>query len=109
MRGLVQLVPRELLRQEIVAAGLGDELRKGRGIAEDIGQPDILGLVSKLLHEEALAMQQLADQRFARRQVAVWLDPHRADRFPLPDGDLLAHPPVDVGIGLFHPRVLGRL
>src|SRR2546426_8008335 len=86
---LVGVVPRQLLGQEEVAPRLGDKLRQRRRIAEDVWQPELLGVVSELLHEEPLAMKELANQCLSGGQVAVGLNPIQPTRFPLAGSDLL--------------------
>ena len=56
------------------------DLGQGGGIAEHVGQPDVVGLDPELLEVEALAVDDLADQRLARRNVAVRLHPHAPGR-----------------------------
>ena len=53
-------------------------------------------------------MDELADQRLARGEVAVGLDPHAALRLPAAGGDGLLHAGEQLGIELFHPGVMLR-
>ena len=106
---LVGVIPRELLGEEVIAARARHQLRQVAWIAEHVGQPQDFRFVTELVHEKAFAMQQLAHQRLTRREVAVCLDPHRADRFPLAGRDAFLDAAIQVWVGLFHPLVLGRL
>ena len=106
---LVGVVPGKLLGQEVVAPRLLDQLGEVAGISEDVRQPQDARLVAELLHEVALAVQKLAHQRLAGRQVAVGLHPHRADRLPLAGRRLRLDPPVQVRVRLLHPFVLRGL
>ena len=101
--------PRQFLGHKIGHAGLRQELRQRPRIAEHIRHPQAVGIPPELLAEEPLAVKDLADQRFAGRQVGVGLDPHRALDFPPSLGDA----PLDCGIKLrvvpLYPLVLLRL
>ena len=61
--GRVGVVPGQFLGQEVVAARLFDQLRQVARVAEHVGQPKDPRLITELVHEEALAVQQLADER----------------------------------------------
>ncbi len=102
----VGLVPGDLLGEEPVHPGEQRQLREGGGVAEGVRQPHPLALHAELLGEEALAVHQLTGQRLAAGQVAVRLDPHSADRRPLPGPCRLLHPPVDLRPAVPHPGVL---
>ena len=58
----------------------------GARVAEHVRQPQLRAAAAELALEEPLAVQQLAHQRLAGRQVGVRLDPGAADRDPLPRG-----------------------
>jgi hypothetical protein len=62
---LVGVVPRELLGEEVVASCLSHELRQRAGVAEDVGEPELLRLVAELPHEIPLTVKELPRQRFA--------------------------------------------
>ncbi len=90
-------------------AALLEDLRQHAVVAETVhavthraGQP-------KFLFEIALAVQPLAHERLARRDIAVRLDPPAAGQLPAPFG----HPPAYLGehgrVGLLDPLVKGRL
>ena len=102
----VVLVPGQLLGQEAVDAGLAHDLGKVGRVPEDVGQPYLGRVPPELPGEEALAVEDLAHERLARRDVAVGLDPHAPDRLELSAFDLLLHAAVEVRVPVFHPRVL---
>ncbi len=89
----VVLVPAQLDGEEVVQAGLLDELRQRPGVAEDIRQPQHgrLRVRAEVLAEIAAPQQKLARQRLRAAQVAVGLNPHAADGLPAP----LRHPRAD--------------
>ena len=99
----VVLVPGQLLGEEPSNAAALHDLGERRGIAEDIGQPHVLGLDAELLPMELLAVEDLADERFARGDVAVGLDPHAAGRLEPALGDPRLHPIPQIGIVVTHP------
>ena len=76
------------------------------GVAERVGQPDVLRLDAELLQEEPLAGHHLPGHRLAAGHVGVGLDPHPADRHELPGRDLLADAVEQLGVELLHPGVL---
>ena len=103
---LVEAVPRQLLREEARDAGLAQDLRELPGVAECVRAPELAVAPAELALEPALAVQELAHERLARRQVAVGLDPAAADRHELTALDGRAQPPPQLGIALLDPRVL---
>ena len=82
--GLVEAVPRELLREEARDAGAAHQLRQLAVVAERVRAPELAcsGAPNSLL-EEALAVQELPHERLAGGDVAVGLDPAAADRHEL--------------------------
>ena len=97
--GPVEAVPRELLREEARDARLAQDLRQLARVAERVGAPELAVTTPELALEPALAVQELAHERLARRQVAVGLDPAAADGHPLPALDRRPDP---------RPRAPGR-
>ncbi len=106
----VVLVPGELLGQEPPDPAQSHDLREGGRIAEDIGQPHIIGLDPAFIEVEALAVHDLTDERLTRRDVAIGLHPHASGGFepalvyaflePLPQvGVVLGHPGQMLGLG----------
>jgi hypothetical protein len=79
VREVVDLVPRDLLREEPARAREPRELRQRRGVAERVRQPDLLAPVPERLVEVGSALDQLADHRLAAGQVGIGLHPHAAD------------------------------
>ena len=73
-------------------------------LCEDSGQAD-----PQVWNVYQHPVQNLPYERFAGNQVAIRLDPHRADRLPLTAADGLLDAFPDGGIVLPHPRVLLRL
>ncbi len=104
----VVLVPGELLGEEPPDAALLHDLGQRGRIAEHVGQPHIVGLDSQFIEVEAFAVDDLADQRFARRNIAVGFDPHASGRLEPAFGDPGFHPLPKLGIVVAHPgEVLG--
>jgi len=87
VRELVELAPRNLLGEEVVAAGLPDDLRHGGGVTEHVRQPEVLHVEAEFVHVIVLAVQELADHRLAGDDVAVGFDPHAALKLPASFGD----------------------
>ena len=86
---------------------LHDLGQRGR-VAEHVGQPDVVGLDPQFVEVEPLAVDDLADQRLARGDVAVGLDPHAPGRLEASLGDPDLHPLPQLGVVLAHPgQVLG--
>ena len=106
VREAVDLAPRHLLGQEPGDPGLAQDLRQRGAVAEHVWQPQVGGLPAELLDEEALAVDDLAHQGLARRDVAVGLHPHAADRLELAAFDLLPDALVEAGVTVLDPRVL---
>ncbi len=102
----VLLVPRQLLRDEAGHPTLCEHLRQARGIAEHVGDPHLVAAAAETLLEVALAVHDLTDEALPRRQVHVRLDPHPADRDPLPALDALDDLREQLGMTLLHPGVL---
>ncbi len=96
VRNFVELVPRHFGRHEIADAAFFHNLGQRAAEAERIRQPEDPAVHAELLAEEAFAKQNLPHQRFARRQVAVGLQPHGALRLPT----ALPHALFDSGIYL---------
>jgi hypothetical protein len=94
----VDLVPRHLLGQEPADPRQGKDLREVGRVAEHVRQPQAAGLHVHLVGEEALAVDDLADERLAAREVAVRLDPHAPHHLELSLRDLLADPVVETGV-----------
>ena len=104
----VVLVPGQLLGEEPPDAAPPHDLGQGGRVAEDVGQPDVLGLDPELAQIEPLAVEDLADQRLPRGDVAVGFDPHAAGRLQTAFGDPHLHPLPEVGVVVTHPgQVLG--
>ena len=82
MREGVDLAPGDLLREEVVAVRLADDLRQGGGVAEHVRNPQVADVHAEVVHEEILAVEELADHRFAGDQIAVGFDPPAALKLP---------------------------
>ncbi len=109
VREAVLLVPAELLGDEAVAPAGAEDLRRGGRVAEHVGDPNLGAAHTEARLEVALAVHQLAHQALPARQVHVGLDPHPADRLPLPAGDLGGDPLEQLRGAFLDPRVLRRL
>ena len=107
--GFVEVVPRQLLGEKVADAGLAHDLRQLAVIPEHVRVPELAAEGAELALEEALAVQELAAERLARRDVAVGLHPGAAHGHPLPGVELLLDPVVQVRVALFHGGVLGGL
>src|SRR5690554_1004677 len=91
IRQAVELVPANLVRDEVSNAGARDQLRQRPGITKRVGQPENRRLdVAKALPEISPAKQKLPHQRFGPAGVAIRLDPRTADHFPAALGHALA-------------------
>ncbi len=101
--------PEDLLRGEVLDAAAAHDLRQRAGVAEDVGQPQQLAVDAELLLEEALAVDELADQALAAGDVGVGLDPRRPLRDELARRRGLLDPRVDVGVALLQHPVEVRL
>jgi hypothetical protein len=106
VREFVELVPRDLLCQEVVDVELRQDLRQSRGVTEHVREPHIVGFVSELLAEILLAIEELAHHRLGTSQVTVGLYPHGPDGFPLTSLDGLLDSVEEGGILFFYPFVL---
>jgi len=72
------VLPHDLLRAEVLQPAALHDLGQRRGIAEHIGFPEDLAVDAELVLEEALAVDELADETLAGGDVRVRLDPRRA-------------------------------
>ena len=106
VRRRVEPVPRELLCEEAPDPGAAHDLRELAVVAEDVGVPELAAAAPELALEEPLAVQELADERLARRQVAVGLDPRAADGHPPARLGVREDPAIEVGAPLADPVVL---
>ena len=86
-----------------------EQLRQGSAVAEHIRLPQRHRLLAELLAEEALAVEDLPDQRLAAGDVDVGFDPHRPLHLPAPFGDTVLDPFVERGVVLLDPCILLRL
>ena len=108
-RQLVELVPGDLGGHEVVDAALAQDLRQGRGIAEDVGQPEDLVVLAELVAEELFAVEELPHHALARDEVAVGLQPHAALDLPAALSDALLDLFKEIGIALLDEGVELRL
>ena len=86
-----------------------EQLRQGPAVAEHIRLPQRHRLLAELRAEEALAIEDLPDQRLAAGDVDVGFDPHRPLHLPPPFGDPLFDALVERGVVLLDPCILLRL
>jgi len=93
--GLVEAIPRQLLRQETADAAFTHDLRQLAVVPEDIGVPELETAVAELPLEEPLTVQELAQERLAGGDVAIRLDPVRVE------ADDNAHVLLDFGDSRF--------
>src|SRR4051812_23663119 len=80
---LVELVPRQLLRQESRDAREVHDLRQLAVVSEHVGVPELLAANAKLALEISLAEEELPAERFTRWDIAIRFDPRPADDNPL--------------------------
>src|SRR4030081_405535 len=99
----VKLLPSDLRRHEDRKIAPAHNLWQRGTIAKDIWQPDMPGLDTKFLLPEVRPMQNLADERLARRKIAVGFNPHRAYRLKTSLRDTLFHPLIEFRNVLFEP------
>ena len=90
--------PVDFRRGEVFHAAASHNLRHLPGIAEHIRQPKQLALDAKLLAEEPLAVDELANQRLAAGDIRVRLDPGGAVGDDRAVGDSLLDPLVQFRI-----------
>ncbi len=74
--------PEQLLRDEIIHAGLFIDLRQLIVVAERIRIPSDSYIHAEILLKIALAHQNLPYQRFAVGHIEVGFHPHAADNLP---------------------------
>ena len=108
VRKAVGLVPRDLLREEVLGACGSRDLRDGGREAEGVGQPHLARVHPELVAEESRPLDELPHQRLAADQVRVGLDPHPADRHEPTLGDARPGCARRAQDRTLHPRVLLR-
>ena len=96
----VGIVPAQLAGDKILQPRLVHHLRQVGRIAECIGQPDRLGVNTKLFDVETAAAHDLPDQRLARDDIDVRLHPHGALNFELARFDAFLETAPDLRIVL---------
>ena len=101
--------PAQLTGHKVIHVAQLHDLRQRGGIAEHVRQPEDAVVLAEFLAEELLAIQELAYQRFARRDVAVGLDPHAAFRLPAAIGNRLLDALVQFRRVLLHKLIQDRL
>lgn len=75
-RELVELVPRDLLREKVVATGEARELRDLGIVPERVGEPERAAVRTEPRLEVPLTEQELANERFSRGEKLIRFDPH---------------------------------
>ncbi len=80
----VAFVPADFRSDERFHTAFLENLRQRGGIPKHIGQPKHLAVCAEFFFKERLAVQNLPHQAFARRKIAVCLNPHGAFDFPAP-------------------------
>ncbi len=103
---VVDVVPAQLLGQEAVHASEAAELRDLGRVSERVRQPEGLGAGAKVALEEALAVEELADEGLAAGHVGVVLDPAASDGVEAALGHLHLDAVPDGGVELLQPFVL---
>ena len=101
----ILLAPVELDGEEAGQPGPAQELRDAAGEAEDVGEPGDGRALAEPALEGALAVEELAHERFAAGDLAVRLNPGAADRLPPPLRDPLLDPGEEVWRVLLDPGV----
>ena len=104
--GFVETIPRKLLRQEAFDSRQSHNLRKLPVVAKNVGIPELFATNSKFAIEIPLPDEELPAQRFARRDIAVRLNPCAAHHDPLPGFYSLLDAAVQIGIAILYHRVL---
>src|SRR5215211_6847711 len=108
VRRLGELVPGQLLGEEAVDPRAAQDLRDLAVVAERVRGPELAAARAEALLQVALAVENLAHERLARRQVEVWLHPRAADDLPAALAHALAQPLVELGRVLLEPGVVLR-
>src|ERR687897_910137 len=85
------------------------ELGQLAAVAERVRAPELAAAEAELLLEEALAVEEVAEQRLAGGEVAIGLDPRAADRDEPTGGDLLPDARPEPGLALADPVVVDGL
>ena len=80
VREVVDVVPAELLSKESGHTGESADLRQLGRVTKGVRQPEGCAALAKTALKEALAKDELANQRLAAGHVGVMLDPATADR-----------------------------
>ena len=105
----VDLVPGDLLGEEVVLPGERSDLRQRGGVAEGVRQPGLPCLDPELLEEEPLAGDELAGHGLGAGHVRVRLDPHAAHRHEAPGGDVAPDAGEQLRVAVLQPgELLGR-
>ncbi len=87
----VEFVPAEFLGEEAVDVGGSEDLGKVARVSERVREPAVDRLDAVMLEEESLPEDELASERFTRREIGVRLHPHAPDRLELAGADEVLH------------------
>ncbi len=109
MGEIVELIPRDLLREEVGHSRLAQDLGQRGRVSEDIGKPQVVRNDAELVAEEVLAMENLPHERLSGCEVAVGLDPHAALNLPATLRYRLLHALIQFGISHLDKGVVLRL
>ncbi|KXK10557.1 MAG: hypothetical protein UZ18_ATM001002446, partial [Armatimonadetes bacterium OLB18] len=109
VRELVELVPTDLLRQEVLDAELNEDLRQRGGVSEHVGKPHIDRRDSQLFAKVLSTVKELPHQGLPAGQVAVGFDPHGPNRLPSALSGRVADALEELGVFGFDPLVLRGL
>jgi len=77
------IVPVNLARYKVFDSALRKYLRQGRGITENIGQPEVVPLVAQHFLSRFFTHKELTHQGFTACNITVSLNPHGAIWFPV--------------------------
>jgi hypothetical protein len=75
-REIVELIPRDLLREKVIATRQPRELRDLGVVSERVGEPESAAIGTESRLEVALTEEELSNERFSRREKLVRFDPH---------------------------------
>jgi len=79
-REIVELIPRDLLGEKVVATGQSCELRDLSVVTERIGKPESATVGTESRFEVTLTEEELTNERFSRREQLIRFDPHSTYR-----------------------------
>ena len=108
VRKQIRVVPGQLLGEKPATAGGTHDLRKCRGVAERVGQPDFERFHPELAQKEPLAGYELPGQGLAAGHIRVGFNPHAAGWNEVAGRDGFTHALEQLRVELLEPGILLR-